>query len=179
MATRKGYINGSDLLLNIGDKAVGHCTSHKITYNIETKERAVKPLEGEPRSTNLWKEKVVVGLSISVSAEGLRFYKEAESGFEEIGANWGKGQAVRLTAYPRRLSESDKLAPYLEGNFVITSIEEDSPAQDDATYSVSLENSGMPDTYMGRGLTYRPITTDDGKKALVTDGGTIVTTDLV
>lgn len=179
MATRKGYINGSDLLLNIGDNGVGHCTSHKITYNIETKERAVKPLKGEPQSANLWKEKVVVALSISVSAEGLRFYKEAESGFEEISANWGKGQAVRLTAYPRRLSASDKLQPYLEGNFVITSIEEDAPAQDDATYSISLENSGMPDTYMGRGLNYRHITTDDGNKMIVTDDGAAITTDLM
>ena len=39
-----GYINGSDLLLKIGDKAVGHCTSHKLTFNSETKDRAVKPV---------------------------------------------------------------------------------------------------------------------------------------
>lgn len=33
-------------------------------------------------------------------------------------------------------------APYVSGNFVITSLEQASPAQDDATYTISLENDG-------------------------------------
>ena len=41
---KKGYVNGSDLLLYINGKAVGHCTSHTATFNSETKERAVKPV---------------------------------------------------------------------------------------------------------------------------------------
>ena len=32
------YINGSDLLLKVGEGAVGHCTTHTTTYNSETKE---------------------------------------------------------------------------------------------------------------------------------------------
>ena len=34
----KGYVNGSDLLLMVGEKCVGHCTSHSVTYNSETKD---------------------------------------------------------------------------------------------------------------------------------------------
>ena len=34
--------------------------------------------------------------------------------------------------------------PYLVGKCVITSLEESAPAQDDATYSVNLENDGEP-----------------------------------
>ena len=36
--------------------------------------------------------------------------------------------------------------PYLEGSFVITSLERTDPAQDDSTYSIQLENNGEPTT---------------------------------
>lgn len=140
------YINGSDLLLKVGEGAVGHCTTHTLTFNSETKDRAVKPLATAAKSAGLWKGKGVTGLSISISAEGLRFYEESESGFEEISALWGAGQSVSVEAFEREKDET----PYLKGQFVITSIEETSPAQDDVTYSISLENDGEPDTYPGK-----------------------------
>ena len=141
-----GYINGSDLLLSVGGKAVGHCTSHTLTFNSETKDRAVKPAASTSYSSGLWKGKGVTGLSISISAEGLRFYGETENGFDEIGAKWGKGQAVEVKAFQREGDEN----PYVVGNFIIASIEETSPAQDDATYSISLESDGEPTTYPGK-----------------------------
>lgn len=141
-----GYINGSDLLLSVGEKAVGHCTSHTLTFNSETKDRAVKPVSTAPVSAGLWKGKGVTGLSISISAEGLRFYKDAENGYDEIAAMWGKGQSVKVKAFQRENDEE----PYVEGNFVIASIEETSPAQDDATYSITLENDGEPEKYPGK-----------------------------
>lgn len=140
------YINGSDLLLSVGGKAVGHCTSHTLTFNSETKDRAVKPVASAAKSSGLWKGKGVVGLSISISAEGLRFYDETENGFDEIAAKWGAGTSVEVKAFER---EGDA-EPYVKGKFVIASIEEASPAQDDATYSVSLENDGEPDIYPGK-----------------------------
>lgn len=141
-----GYINGSDLLLQIGEKAVGHCSTHKLTFNSETKERAVKPLASASKSSGLWKEKGITSLSISISAEGIRFYEETEGGFNEIAALWGAGQPVDVQAFER---EGDDI-PYLKGKFVITSIEETSPAQDDATYTVNLENAGEPGVYPGK-----------------------------
>ena len=87
-----GYINGSDILLSVGGKAIGHCSSHKINYNSETKDRAVKPEATKGEEAGLWKNKGVVGLSISVSADALRFYQETENGFDEISALWGVGQ---------------------------------------------------------------------------------------
>ena len=141
-----GYISGSDLLLSVGGKAVGHCTSHTLTFNSETKDRAVKPVASAAKSSGLWKSKGVSGLSISISAEGLRFYDETENGHEQIAPLWGKGASVEVMAYKRG---GDK-TPYVKGNFVIASLEETSPAQDDATYSVSLENDGEPDVYPGK-----------------------------
>lgn len=141
-----GYINGSDLLLKVSEKAVGHCTSHTITFNSETKDRAVKPAASQGYSAGLWKGKGVTGLSISVSAEGLRFYGEAENGFTQIAALWGVGQSVNVVAFEREGDDT----PYLSGNFIIDSIEETSPAQDDATYSISLSNDGEPTVYPGK-----------------------------
>lgn len=144
-----GYINGSDLLLMVGGKAVGHCTSHTLTFNSETKDRAVKPAASEAKSSGLWKNKGVTSLSISISAEGLRFYDETENGHEQIAPLWGKGASVEVKAFKRK-GES---APYVQGKFVIAALEETSPASDDATYSVSLENDGEPDVYPGKDTT--------------------------
>ena len=154
----EGYVNGSDLLLSVGGKAVGHCTSHTLTFNSETKDRNVKPVASLGAQAGLWKGKGVTGLSISISAEGLRFYNETENGFDEIAAKWGVGQSVKAKAYQRGengVVETGNGAsePYVEGNFIIASIEETSPAQDDATYSVTLENDGEPDVYPGKGET--------------------------
>ena len=140
------YINGSDLLLKIGEGAVGHCTTHTLKFNSETKERAAKPAATEGKQSGLWKGKGITALSISITAEGLRFYEETESGFEEISALWGKGQSVDVEAFEREGDEE----PYLKGMFVIASIEETSPAQDDATYTVNLENDGEPEVYPGK-----------------------------
>lgn len=162
MADNTGYINGSDLLLKVGGKAVGHCTSHTLTFNSETKDRAVKPVANAAKSSGLWKGKGVTGLSISISAEGLRFYDEIENGHEQIAPLWGKGESVEVEAFKRG---GDK-TPYVKGNFVIASLEETSPAQDDATYSVSLENDGEPEAYPGKDAAVAAAQATDTGKAV-------------
>ncbi len=139
--TKTGYCNGSDMLLYIGGKAVGHCTSHTTTLNAETKDRAVKPVASASISAGLWKGKGVVGLSVSISAEGLVFYQETENGYKSTLALAVKGQSVEVKCMERE--NADK--PYLTGKFVIASLERTDPAQDDATYSISLENDGVVD----------------------------------
>lgn len=147
--TKSGYCNGSDLLLYVGGKAVGSCTSHTSTFNSETKERAVKPVASAAQSSGLWKKKGVVGLSYSISAEGLRFYDETECGFKELFAMWKAGQPITVKCMER----GNSAQPYLEGSCVIASLEESAPAQDDATYSVSLENDGEPTTLNEEAIT--------------------------
>lgn len=141
MATAKtGYCNGSDMLLYVGGKAVGSCTSHTTTFNSETKERAVKPVASAVLKSGLWKQKGVVGLSYAISAEGLVFYNETECGFKQLFALWKAGKSVEIKCMERE--NSDK--PYLTGKCVIASLERTDPAQDDSTYSISLENDGEP-----------------------------------
>lgn len=138
---KTGYCNGSDMLLYINSKAVGSCTSHTVTFNSETKERAVKPVASEAEGSGLWKKKGVVGLSYSISADGLVFYNETEFGYKSLFAAWKAGESVTVKCMERG---SEK--PYLEGKCVIASLDRTDPAQDDSTYSISLENDGMPTT---------------------------------
>ena len=139
---RTGYCNGSDMLVYVGGKAVGHCTSHTATFNSETKDRAVKPVASADLSAGLWKGKAITGLSISISADGLVHYDETESGFKELLTAWKTGAPVTVKCMER----ANDNEPYLEGSFVISSLERTDPAQDDATYSIKLENNGEPTT---------------------------------
>lgn len=136
------YVNGSDMLLYVGEKAFGHCTTHTTTMNSETKEHAVKPEASKAKSSGLWKGKSVTSLSISVSAEGLVFTGESESSYADLFAAWKQGKSVKLKCMER----GNSTAPYLAGSFVITSLERTDPAQDDATYQASFENDGEPET---------------------------------
>ena len=150
--TKTGYCNGSDMLLYVGGKAVGSCTTHTTTFNSETKERAVKPVATAGISGGLWKKKGVVGLSYSISAEGLVFYDETENGYKELLAYWKAGKSVEVKSMARESSEK----PYLVGNCVIASLERTDPAQDDATYSISLENDGEPTVLDESAITENP-----------------------
>ena len=150
--TKKGYCNGSDMLVYVGGKAVGHCTSHTTTLNSETKDRAVKPVATASISAGLWKGKGVTGLSISISAEGLVFYGESETGYKALYAAWKAVQSIEVKCMERE--NSDK--PYLKGKFVIASLERTDPAQDDSTYTVNLENDGEPDTLDETAITENP-----------------------
>lgn len=135
----RDYVNGSDLLVSVAGKAVGHCTSHTATFNTETKDVAVKPAASvAPSSGSLYKSKRVTGLSVQVKADGLQFYNETESGFKAALAPWSKGQSVQLKLFER----SQDTKPYASGNFIISSIEQTAPAGEDATYSVTFDNDG-------------------------------------
>lgn len=145
---KKGYCNGSDMLLYIGDEAVGHCTSHKTTMNSETTEHAVKPPASEKIAKSLYKQKTVTGLSYSISADGLVFYGEQEAGYKKLLKAWREAQPVKAKCMER---ESKK--PYLQGDVVIDSLERNDEANADSTYSVSLSNSGAPDVLDETALT--------------------------
>lgn len=146
---KSGYCNGSDMLLYVGGKPVGHCTTHTTTVNTETKERAVKPVATAGISAGLFKEKGVTGISVSISADGLVCYTETENGYKVALAQIFKGQSVEVKCMERGENGNAEGATtpkaYLSGKFVITSLERTDPAQDDATYKISLENDGVVD----------------------------------
>lgn len=147
----QGYVNGSDILCSVGGKAIGHCTSHVATFNTETKDVAVKPLASvAPSNASLYKSKRVTGLNLQVKVDGLQFYQETESGFKAILAPWAAGQTVQLKLFER----SQDSAPYASGNFIVSSLEQNAPAGEDASYSATFDNDG-------------PVTIDDTKIDLI------------
>ena len=146
---KTGYCNGSDMLLYAGGKAVGHCTTHTTTLSSDTKDRAVKPVASAGISAGLWKGKGVTGLSISIKADGLVFYEESENGYKALFAAWKAGKSMDGKCRERESSEK----PYRAGKFVISSRERTDPAQDDASYCVSLDNDGEPETLDETALT--------------------------
>ena len=133
------YVNGSDLLVMVGTKAVGHCTTHTATFSTETKETAFKPLASVAAgSSSLFKGKRVSGLSVQVKADGLVFSGETEAGFKDILAAWKTGAAITLKLFKR----GGDATPYCSGNFIISSLENTAPAGEDATYSATFDNDG-------------------------------------
>lgn len=152
MAVTQDYMNGSNVLFTVGGKGLGHSTTHSVTYNTETKERGVKPPVKEKTKNALFSGKGVTKMSISVHGEGFRYKGEEELSLDDIRKLWGIGQSVELSCFER---EGDS-APYLKGKFVITKVEETSPAQDDATFTVDFENDGEPEVYPGQDGTASP-----------------------
>lgn len=144
---KSGYVNGSDMLLYVGGKAVGHCTSHSVNFASETKDRAVKPLASKGVSSGRWKDKSVAGLSITISAEGLMHYGETETSFSDLLAAWAAAEPVQVKCLERAATDDGTApAPYLAGSFIITKLDKTLGADEDVTYSVELENVGEPDT---------------------------------
>lgn len=58
------------MLLIIGEKAIGHCTTHNVSISAETKDRAVKPPMANALTTALFKEKVLPGCPYPFRARG-------------------------------------------------------------------------------------------------------------
>lgn len=133
-----GFIHGSDLLLGFYESttfvALGHAKSCEIDNKADTKERATK----EASNTGKWTEKGVNKLSVSISAEGFQCYEDTANAKAKLLELWEDGLPVTLR-YAHRGEETTK---YRTGSFIITNLKESAPADDDATYSVSFENSG-------------------------------------
>ena len=138
-----GYINGSDMLLSIGTKALGSCTSHEVNYKSETKDRVVKPVATAQTGAGLWKSKSITGLSISISGDGLVLSGETEETYAELLTAWKTAAPIEVACFPRTGDD----APYLKGSFIITDLKETHAAGEDSKYSISLENAGEPEVF--------------------------------
>ena len=152
MAETQEYMSGSNVLFTVGGKGLGHSTTHTVTYSTETKKRGVKPPVKEKTKKALFSGKGVTEMSISVHGEGFRYKGEEELSLDEIRKLWGIGRSVELSCFER----DGDATPYLKGKFVISKVEETSPAQDDATFTVDFENDGEPEVYPGQDTTPKP-----------------------
>ncbi len=141
MALSLGYLNGNDLLLCVGGKAMGHCVSYSIEYKSETKSRAVKPIASAPPGSGKFKETTVTGQSISVKAEQFIYVGETEADHKTFLAVWKGGGSVELQIKARGSEDILFACP-----FIIESLNETAEADQDVKSSVSFINNGAPTT---------------------------------
>lgn len=110
-------------------------TSHTISYSGETKERVTKDTEN-----GAFSQKSVTKLSCTVTVEALTVFN-ADMGYKKLLELFKKREPVKL-----KYGFTDGEDGYEEGMFVITSLEESSPADDDASYTCTFENTGAVET---------------------------------
>lgn len=132
-----GYVQGGDVIVSIDGKAAGHSTGHTTTYGSETKDVAVKPKSTE-KSSGLFGTKIVTKLNVQVKVDGLKYYGEDESGIKTLLNKWKTGDSVELTGFPR----GNDTNPYMSGSFIISSIEDSSPAGENSSYSATFDSTG-------------------------------------
>lgn len=131
------YRNGVDLILGIVEqttfKPLGYSTGCKISDSTETGERVTKQTGRAG-----WKEKYVKSLAETITAEGFVYddVAAADVSFPDLKSLWLSRMTVKLR-YKYRDAED-----LYEGDFIITSLEHDGPADDDEKWSVTFENSG-------------------------------------
>lgn len=136
----KSVLDGTDLILSVDGKALGFSTGCKVSTSVETGERITKEAV-----SGKWKEKYVKSFSESISAEGCVLTDgDADTPtYDQLKALMIAGQPVSVS-YSLRDGDkrTGKTTGGYSGEYIITSLDLDGQAGDDAKYSVSLENSG-------------------------------------
>lgn len=147
-----GYIHGSNMIVFLGGKAIGHCSSCEVQDSAETKSRAIKVLpeysSGEQQDTDLtpvagekpglWDEKSVSKRSVTINADAFVCDPESGMGYDELVEAMDAAEPVKV-----KYAHADEVnSKYRVGLFVITSLNRNDPADDDSTLSLTVENSG-------------------------------------
>lgn len=124
------YKLGTDLILSLNGKPLGYSTTCKIANSAETADRATKE-----RGDGKFKEKYVKSVSEQITTEGFEC-DDSRTGYDTLKGLMINGTAVELT-----YSFLGDTKGYT-GTFIITSLDLDAPAGDDAKYSLTFENTG-------------------------------------
>lgn len=153
MGMGKEPLDGTDLILSVGGKALGFSSGCKISTSAETGERQTKEA-----SAGKWKEKFVKSYSESISADGC-VLTDGDAGtptYDQLKDMMMTGKAIEASYSVRESSTREgKTAGGYKGKYLITSLELDGPAGEDAKYSVTLDNCG-PVTKQDGGLSNPP-----------------------
>ena len=139
MAT-KTVLDGTDLILSIGGTALAFSTGCKITTSTETGERVTKEA-----ASGKWKEKYVKNFSESITADGVVILDGGTDmpSYDQLKDLMLKGEPVEAAYNVREEnSREGKTAGGYKGTYIITSLDLDGQAGDDAKLSIGLENSG-------------------------------------
>ena len=133
-------LDGTDLILSVGGNALGYSTGCKISTSTETGERVTKE-----SASGKWKEKYVKSFSETISADGcvLTDGVTTTPTYDQLKDLQTTGQPVDVTYNVREAGQrTGKTTGGYKGKYIITSLDLDGQAGDDAKYSIQLENCG-------------------------------------
>ena len=136
----KTVLDGTDLILSIGGVALAFSTGCKITTSAETGERVTKEA-----ASGKWKEKYVKNFSESISADGVVIIDGGTEmpSYDQLKDAMMTGEPVEAAYNVREEnSREGKTAGGYKGQYIITSLDLDGQAGDDAKLSINLENTG-------------------------------------
>ncbi len=142
-------LDGIDLILSVGGNALGYSTGCKVTTSTETGERLTKE-----NASSKWKDKYVKSYSESISADGVVLIGGEDNmpTYDQLKDLQLAGEPIEATYGVRDGETRDgKTAGQYKGQYLITSLDLDAQAGDDAKYSVQLENCGKVEK-IGAGL---------------------------
>lgn len=132
------YRDGSDLMLFFKGKPTLAAKSHKVGFKTTTKEVITKDSKNSKYS-----RKKVKKIDVSVTCDALTVV-ETDSGavgYTEMIAELKKGVSVEL-----KFGLKDKSGSFEKGNFIIDSIELNTPAGDEVSYTAQFSNDGEVET---------------------------------
>lgn len=136
----KSVLDGTDLILAIGGNALGFSTGCKVSTSAETGERVTKEASG-----GKWKESYIKSFSEQITADGVVLTDGTDEvpSYDQLKAAMLKGEPVD-GAYNLRDGDkrTGKSSGGYKGKYLITSLDLDGQAGDDAKYSITLQNSG-------------------------------------
>lgn len=140
--TTNKVLDGTDLILSMAGKALGFSDSCKISTTAEVGERLTKE-----SASGKWKEKYVKSYSEEISASGcvLRTPDSNKPTYMELRAAMLDGEPIQASYAVRASGDAARegdATNNCSGNYLITSLELDGPAGEDAKYTVKLENVG-------------------------------------
>lgn len=143
-------LDGTDLILSMGGNALGFSTGCKVSTSAETGERVTKEASG-----GKWKESYIKSFSEQITADGVVLTDGTSDvpSYDQVKDLMMKGEPVE-TAY--NLREGDKRTGKstggYKGKYLITALDIDAQAGDDAKYSLTLQNCGKVEK-VGTGIT--------------------------
>lgn len=146
----QSVLDGTDLILSAQGSALGFSTGCKVSTSAETGERVTKEASG-----GKWKESYIKSFSEQITADGL-VLKDGTSEvptYDQLKDAMLKGEPIDC-AYNLRDGDkrTGKSAGGYKGKYLITALDLDGQAGDDAKYSITLQNSGAVEK-QGSGLT--------------------------
>ena len=142
-------LDGTDLILSIGGHALGFSTGCKVSTSTETGERVTKEAKA-----GKWKETYAKSFSETITADGCILTDGVTDTptYDQLKDMQLKGEPIEASYNVREgQTREGKTTGGYKGTYLITSLDLDAQAGDDAKYSLQLQNSG-PVTKQDSGL---------------------------